>query len=402
MSITTNGLVFYLDPSNTKKSYKGAPTTNLLTSTEDFTVWSQFNTNTVTADQALAPNNTFTADKVVNTTAGTSSVYRDAAGVGTSTAALSVYIKPINATSITFICWFVPTTAQGFSAVFDMLTGQLSSTTGTSASIENVGSGWYRLKLVCTGTIAANTAIRLEIYTPTIGFSYYVWGAQIELNSYVTPYVNGSRSTTQAFLDITSNTTLTSNVTFASDNSFSFNGTSSAIYALTPVNLPLGASNRTMICWCKPDTTQVNADAYTGLIAYGARTSSAGAVLSINTSGATFYVTSAYWNNDYTPSTLVVNKTEWNMIAVTTLGDGVANNTTLYCGNSTGINSVTGSSSSYSTPLNLASTNLTIGCTGYFGNWFKGSIGAAMIYNRQLSLAELNQIFYATKSRYGL
>jgi hypothetical protein len=25
-----------------------------------------------------------------------------------------------------------------------------------------------------------------------------------------------------------------------------------------------------------------------------------------------------------------------------------------------------------------------------------------MIYNRQLSLAELNQIFYATKARYGL
>jgi hypothetical protein len=401
MSITTNGLVFYLDPSNTKKSYKGAPTTNLLTSTEDFTVWSQFNTNTVTADQALAPNNTFTADKVVNTTAGTSSVYRDAAGVGTSTAALSVYIKPINATSITFICWFVPTTAQGFSAVFDMLTGQLSSTTGTSASIENVGNGWYRLKLVCTGTNAANNTVRLEIYTPTVGFSYYVWGAQIELNSYVTPY--GSRSTTQAFLDITGNTTLTAAVTYAADGSFSFNGTSDKLLAATPVNLPIGSSNRTMICWCKPDTTQVNADAYTGLIAYGARSASGGALLSINTSGATFYVTSAYWANDYTPSTLVVNKAAWNMIAVTTLGDGVANNTTLYCGNSAGINSVTGNSSSYATPLNLASTNLTIGSTeAGGGRWFKGSIGAAMIYNRQLSLAELNQIFYATKARYGL
>jgi hypothetical protein len=157
-----------------------------------------------------------------------------------------------------------------------------------------------------------------------------------------------------------------------------------------------------MICWCKPDTTQVNADAYTGLIAYGNRTTSGGALLSINTNGSTFYATSAYWSNDYTPSTVVVNKAEWNMVAITTLGDGVVNNTTLYCGNSSGINSVTGSSSSYATPLNLASSYLTIGSTDYFGRWFKGSIGAAMIYNRQLSLAELNQIFYATKARYGL
>jgi len=417
MSIVTNGLAFYLDPSNTKKSYKGAPTTNFALYSEQFTnaIWlfdASFPPSGRTENATTGPDGQMSGDLFYMTTASMGLFYQPflVSTIGTGQQISSVYAKAGTCSTIIFNSYYIGDTEVN--VTFTLL-GNGTTDTPASSSITAVGNGWYRCVISTPARINAGTTFlwRVWLYgrsAPTnTNTSVYFWGAQLESGSYVTPYIStisaaSVRSTTQAFLDITGNTTLTSNVTFASDGSFSFNGTSSAIYSLTPVNLPLGSSNRTMICWCKPDTTQVNADAYTGLIAYGARTASGGALLSINTSGSTFYATSAYWNNDYTPSTVVVNKAAWNMVAVTTLGDGVVNNTTLYCGNSSGINSVTGSSSSYATPLNLASSLLTIGSTDYFGRWFKGSIGAAMIYNRQLSLAELNQIFYATKARYGL
>lgn len=200
-SIVTNGLLLHYDMNN-KKSFAGQPTTNLLTSTEDFTVWSQYNTSTVTANQEFAPNSTFTADKVVNTTNGTSSIYRDAAGSGNSTVALSLYVKPITSSTITLQCYFLGNVTAGFQGYYNLVTGQPISGAASSYTIEPAGNGWYRLKIVGTGTNSLNNTIRLEVYSGTLGDSYYVWGAQIEINGFVTPYVLGTRSNTQAILNL--------------------------------------------------------------------------------------------------------------------------------------------------------------------------------------------------------
>lgn len=403
MSIVTNGLVLYMDSSNTAKSYKGANTVNYVTYPYANYTGSAFSmpsynydaTGTHTYSYVTGISNPVNSPGIMRYSSGSTgykywAITIPGASLNTGTYTFSYYARIVAA----------PSTGLNVQEIWRK--SGIGDITPTGDWNPTFTSSWKRYTL--TGD-ATNSGLDIFIiHSGSLTGKYVIdfCGFQLESGSYATPFVSGSRSTTQSLLDMTRNTTLTANVTYASDGTFSLNGTGNAIYSLNPVNLPIGSSNRTMICWCKPDTTQVNADAYTGLIAYGARTASGGALLSINTSGSIFYATSAYWNNDYTPSTVVVNKAAWNMVAVTTLGDGVVNNTTLYCGNSSGINSVTGSSSSYATPLNLASSYLTVGATDYFGRWFKGSIGAAMIYNRQLSLAELNQIFYATKARYGL
>ena len=59
-SIVTNGLVFAYDMGNPQKSWKGAPTTNLFTDSEQFDNWDTFFSSTQ-SNVILEPNQTLTA-----------------------------------------------------------------------------------------------------------------------------------------------------------------------------------------------------------------------------------------------------------------------------------------------------------------------------------------------------
>jgi hypothetical protein len=188
---------------------------------------------------------------------------------------------------------------------------------------------------------------------------------------------------------------------------FTFPGTSGNYYGVNTVNFSSTTFDRTIICWFWPDSTGP-ADNYTGLVKIGnsaSTTPSDSILLCINTISSTWGVASAYWSNDYNPggSALPVIKDSWNMAAIIAKSSPITNNTTLICGNNNGFNTLTGTSSNYTRGVEHTNTLFRIGCTDTGGGRpMKGKISKVELYNRALTVAEIQQNFNATRGRYGI
>ena len=157
---------------------------NLLTYSEQFTnsVWTSSATNaTATADQATAPNGTVTADLMQATAAGANAFLiinpSLTSGVAYTT---SIYVKRVNAD------WFALSNSAYF-AYFNISAGTVGSVGEGSASITDVGSGWWRI--VWSGQTNVSTAARIRAVTannnPNVsgGEQYYIWGADLRTGS---------------------------------------------------------------------------------------------------------------------------------------------------------------------------------------------------------------------------
>lgn len=175
---------------------------NLLLYSQDFTsIWNKGRV-TITADQAVAPDGTNTADKIVETTEGTSHVVFQMGLNANVTYAFSVYCKA-NGRSVVGIS----NSSNGVGrAQFNISTGTvLPSATGAviiaSPAITSVGDGWYRISCIITSPITSNIAIFLQNSDTNISYTgdgvsgIYIWGAQLEQRSQVTAY---TPTTTQA------------------------------------------------------------------------------------------------------------------------------------------------------------------------------------------------------------
>lgn len=278
-----------------------------------------------------------------------------------------------------------------------------------------LGNGWYYAWNTFT---TQPTTANMTCY----GFSYnysnftdrysyakvaIVQGDYSGMHPTLWPNLGVSVLNTQILNNVAGSSVLTANnLNYTSDGLFTFNGTSSYILSSSP-NLPTvaGSGNKTFIVWCQPDSTGP-ANTYTGLLALGTHSSttpSSTVLLSLNTNNSsTYYVSSAYWGNDYVPNNIVVTPNAWNMIGIVARGAATTNNATLFCGNATGLSFTTGSSSSYTKGLNTSNTDLTIGCTDVPGRFFKGKISNVLIYDRELSTAEITQIYQSMRGRYGI
>lgn len=225
-------------------------------------------------------------------------------------------------------------------------------------------------------------------------------GLVLHLDARIFSTVTGT--TWYDFSNEANNSDLTSGSTYSSDSGgcIVLDGVDDHIFNASPSNLPSGTG--TILAWVYIDSTSPSS-AYTGILGYGGRsnaTPSDTSLLSINTStGATWYVSSAYWYNDYVPDTLSVTKDAWNFVGKIQRAGTATNNTTLI----SGLNSVTGTSSAYTRNLNITSTNLTIGCTDVGGGRpLKGKISKVLVYDRELTGSEWALIYNMTKHRYGL
>lgn len=196
--------------------------------------------------------------------------------------------------------------------------------------------------------------------------------------------------------------TLNNSPTYTAGNLgyFTFNGSTQWASLASPT-LPSSSADSTIIVWCWPDSTGP-LNTYTGLFAYGGRSSNNSRLLSLNTNSATYYVSSAYWNNDYVPNVITVRPNDWNMVALVTRGSALSNNTTLYSVNSTGLSSITGNSA-LSSAQATTSVNLTVGCTDNGGGrYFKGRISTVHVYNYVFTDSLIIQNFNALRWRYGV
>lgn len=186
VSATTGNRMLY--DSTGKLTY--APN-NMLTYSEQFdnAAWSKLNA-TVTANSIVSPDGTQTADTV--TTSGTANSQR-VSQTPTSTGPLvfSIYAK---AGSAQYLQLMSGSSANVF-ANFDLTLGVVGTAgSSTSATISNVGNGWYRCaiyaNLATAGIFGAYispsaSAVYASAYSASVA-SLYLWGAQLEAVTYQT------------------------------------------------------------------------------------------------------------------------------------------------------------------------------------------------------------------------
>ena len=357
-NIVEDGLVFYYDMENTQKSWKGKPTTNVVpTNLSTYTV--DNGCSVVATGEYYRGNPVYRATFPAGTlprfrwnfsySAGqtfTGSVYYRSVSGNQSNPAL--YFREINFGNSYAQVNFDYTTEWTKKEITHTFAG-----TGTSMFL------FYRS--------SSNTTIPIVIDLAL---------PQVEQNSFATPFVNGTRSDTQAIVDLVGGNTVTAqSLTYNSDNTFEFDGINDYIdCGSIPMTGKLTAS-----AWVK-----LNATGIFQHILDSSNNSWHLAILSTNRP----YLYNAVTNHGAAPP-LSVNT--WYMIT------GVQGTTLdLY------INGAL--AQSIASNVNVTTNNVFVGAWQEppVQRYFNGNIDNAQIYNRALSAAEVQQNFNALRGRYGI
>jgi hypothetical protein len=406
-TIARSGLVFYYDTSNTQKSWRGAPATNLLgvTSTNVYTFLdtgnatygpvSLINTPTPYGTQAYQITFRTTGDNGyygTNTTRFTSNsitINRD----GTTVYKYSVWVYTEAWTDWDNNVYKYVTGSNGMSAMSDSglrlkdslgriwrrywMTGQTLGGGGTAGQYHT----FYK-----NGTLTNDLIVLLcapDFYAETVG-------------GYVPAYVNGTRSVTQAMLDLTNNNTITADsLTYNADGTFSFNGTGNYISAGS--NASLSFTNAPFTLESTFKITGYQNDTYYGLTN-----------MLIERGPASTYNYALQVSNPTTISFIKrtgAESLQYYGFTVPTL----TNNNTIVTLTYNGSNSA----SLYHNGTLIGSANVTnVGAGGsdvlYIGGYveartkFTGSIYSTKIYNQALTATEVLQNFAAQRDRYGI
>jgi hypothetical protein len=172
---------------------------NLLLQSQTFenASWSKERT-AVTSNSTIAPDGTTTADTVLaDGTSGTHTVAQNISFVSGLTYTCSAFIKAgtNNFAQLRVVSSIV---ANGF-ANFDVSTGVLGTVgAGVTASINSVGSGWYRCSITFTSLATQANPVFALIVTSgtannaesnTLATSIIIWGAQVEIGSTANTYI---------------------------------------------------------------------------------------------------------------------------------------------------------------------------------------------------------------------
>ncbi len=401
--IVTSGLVFNYDMYNTDKSYDGEPNTNLITNPNDFTLATWTKTLvTATRDYNInAPTIQGSGDQrayFIAESAGTNQhmLYQTPAATTGQVYSLSICAKAKERKQL-----MLTMNGEGYS-VFDLSTGTIFQTGGNVCTMTPLGDGWYK----CTATITKTNSTAgvffgiwnsVASYAGVSGYGIYVSKFHYELKNYPTPYSNPSRSTTGAIINLVDPTQLitATSLTYASDNTFSFNG--STDYITGPSTVQFAAStDATIEAWVNRTSS---ANTYNMI---------AGRVLP--------------YLGFYTPTNKFIFSTYINSVQVNTLSEVVPDTVGVYHHvvgtqeHNTGASTVTttiyvdgvesGKVTTAGTFTNAYSAN-----TFAVGIWyssaveaykFSGSIPNAKVYYRALTASEVYQNFIAHRGRYGI
>lgn len=384
--IITDGLVFAYDMANTKKSWKGSPTTNL------------FGTNLVATNATKQiPNGQFS---------GTYNGWT-ATGVANDNPRVVLFngsITVIPSTFYTLSClyWssnnivddvylkFSDTGWTESTYYIQPFTSQSVSRSG-SFSTTDLGGGWK----YCVGsfqTLPTTTTLQQLFFDVDVaGVIVFVTNFQLEQQTFSTPFVAGTRSNTQALIDLTGNNTITANsLTYASDGTFSFNGTNSYLdCGSTAIIKPTSAI--TVSTWIKFTTATANNRILSDWHQVGA---SGDRWIFYNDTATTlkWYMTTSGQAEGGTASYTFTPNAWTNLV-----GTYDGSNQILYV-NGTQFSSVARTGAMY------AGTGYTvrIGRQAEAGSSHNGSISNVKIYNRALSAAEVKQNFNALRGRYSI
>jgi len=198
--------------------------TNEILYSEEFsnTGWLPYDA-TISANATNSPNNTLTADKLIEGTLSlTHHVGRNITN-SNSLFTFSVFAKK-SERNFLFLQAFA-TIGNNFtylpSAYFDLNNGTVGTVNTATAYMENYGDGWYRCILNCTSTFPQVGSTNIGMYMMTAianGTNSYlgngtsgifIWGAQAEAASTVTSYIPTTTATVTRTADFISETGVT-------------------------------------------------------------------------------------------------------------------------------------------------------------------------------------------------
>lgn len=356
-SIAKSGLVFAYDSANTQKSWKGKPTVNILTSGTGFDAAAERSGTSYPFAAAditsyILANWSASNDKISISFEGK----RDYVAGGTGGGQDGYPVMYIYFTDWTW-------SAAVATAAYDW----------TYASVNNI-----------TMPNPAGKTIYFSVYHMNYsdrGLSYSR-KHQIEFGEFATPFVNGTRSNTQAILDLTGNNTITaSSLTYASDNTFSFNGTNNYIGIADNVNTRFPHN----IPWTIQIATTIKSftNSYPGLLIKG-NSAASGVIVYFTNSGQVFFK----HNNAQTQACSYIMNQPF-MLTLTHNGTGTVN----------AYKDGVFTSQMASMVSTESSSDLVLGKGDEFGN---SVIHSFFKYSRELSASEVAQNFAALRGRFGI
>ena len=181
--------------------------TNLITQSEDFSngSWNKLNVS-ILSNQITSPNGDINADKITdNTNNARHGLFLIGSWVSGVESVCSVYVK--KGTKSKFV---IGSTSNAQGSFFNLDTESIINTGSFVGSIVSVGNGWYRCSVVFTAP--ANYNLFIGLYDIVGNFYYagtssylYIYGAQLEQQSYATSYIPTSGASATRLQDIATN-----------------------------------------------------------------------------------------------------------------------------------------------------------------------------------------------------
>jgi hypothetical protein len=388
-SVVTNGLIMYYDMNNTRKSWLGAPVTNYIANPYASHNGSSF-VNFGYNYPNLGATYTYVAgvDNPINSP-GVLEYYTGTSGYKY----FSIDSQTLPTTGTYTFSYYARLKISG-SASNKPIDNQLWRANGSDRSVTGdwnptFTSDWVRYST--TGPAEASTILQyFPAHSGSIigGYTIQYCGFQLELGSVATPFVVGTRSNTQAVVDLMGTTTLTATgLTYASNNTFSFGGTAPNVINNTSSTLfnRVNGDAMTVVAWIKPGR---NSGQYQVITANRSDSAYNWMLYQHATDGSIQLHGSAQNKSSYIPTL-----NTWVCIIATVSNAG---NSLLYAN---GVLQQTVTAYTYNT---ATPSNFSIGMFGSASEPFLGSISVVQVYNRALSAGEVAQNFNALRGRYGV
>jgi hypothetical protein len=392
-TVAQSGLVFCYDI-NSSRSWKGKPATNVIP-------YPEASYNYATNAMVFGYNYDATATTVkdfvygVDNPVGASGVFR----VQTGTTGYKYFTidSPI-ATNGTYTFSYY---AKVISGSTNLNLAQLwrDGTVGDQAVTGDWNptytNSWVRY--ATTGPVPSGTVLGYFLQHSgaiTGGITIYYTGFQMETGSFASPWVNGSRTNTQALIDLSSNqNTITANsLTYAAGNTFSFNGTSD--YLSLPAGQNYYSSGFTVEAIVKFTSAS---QTWERIIDF-----SSGAGPNDNIIFARAGATNDLNLQFFTGSTNTLSLTATSAITNGSYAHyaATANGSNVYLYKN-GVQIATVASTGL--PSNATRTTNYIGRSPFGGDsYFSGNIDMVRTYSRALSAAEINANYRSIAAKYGI
>ena len=367
-----DGLVFAYDMGNPDKSWKGPPTTNLAKNASNVVDWSVSNL----------------LQSVTRTTIVTNEVYRITSTSGTGTSFRIYFISAVLVNGATYTVSYKYKIISG-GPLFRANDWCDESITRVTTALPN--GVFYE---TATGTRSTyDSTYRFLDFEMSNNTVVEIYDLQLEQRSFATPYSSTQiRPNTQALLDLTNLNTITAtSLTYASNGTFSFNGTNDNISVTGNTNTRLANPVQTISAMCY--ITSVGPNVYAELyIAYNnsyhvIKWEPTAITLGL---GSDFYTNTIAMTNAYNTWMEITCIINWSTLQFQVYKNGAFVNS----------RAITIGTHVYTNP-NLVSIGGN-SATGNGGDYLKGRISSVKVYNRALTAAEIQQNFNAIRGRYGI